>query len=192
MRAHVVHAHSESDSFVTAMHDVIAAQLTEDGHEVSISDLYAKGFTLLVFTFSTYWFGASAILKGWFYRVRLSGICYGAKRMYGCGGLADKRSFVAMSLGGREHMLGEEGSHGEHVLGMMRHMFRGTLGYAGTTVLEPYLGCRVPYIGDEAGSSLLNDLRKIVEDIENRAELPVPNLEDSDEKLVPLRKKVSS
>lgn len=45
---HVVHAHSESDSFVKAMHDVITEQLMCDGATVTSSDLYAMGFNPLM------------------------------------------------------------------------------------------------------------------------------------------------
>lgn len=238
MKAHVVHAHSEADSFVTAMKDAIIAQLEADGHTVTLSDLYAKQFNpvaspadfsgrsdpdrlvyaleqrhgwqngtiapdiiaelepvlaadLLVFTFPIYWFGAPAILKGWFDRVMLSGVCYGGKRLYGRGGLAGKRSFVAMSLGGREHMFGPDALHGDLVLGMMRHFFRGTLGYVGTTVLEPFVGYHVPYIGHEARTDLLRDLRDVVAHIDDRPSLAVPDLDDFDEKLAP-RTRVNS
>ena len=43
-RALLVHAHSESDSFVAAMRDTIAGALTDDGWEIDHSDLYAMGF----------------------------------------------------------------------------------------------------------------------------------------------------
>lgn len=234
MRALVVHAHSEADSFVTAMKDVIVAQLQADGHEVTVSDLYAKGFNpvaspadfgsrqspdhliyaleqrhgyesgtlapdilaelesvlaadLLVFTFPIYWFGVPAILKGWFDRILLSGVCYGGKRLYGKGGLVGKRSFVAMSLGGREHMFGPEGLHGELVTGMMRHLFQGTLGYIGTTVLEPFVAHHVSYITDAARRDLLDNLQAATHDLETRPSLPVPDLAQFDEKLAPLR-----
>ena len=233
MIAHVVHAHSESDSFVNAMKNVIVGQLREDGHHVTILDLYAKQFNpvaspedfqarsktdhlvyaleqrhgfesatlapdilaelqpvlaadLLVFTFPIYWFGAPAILKGWFDRVMLSGVCYGGKRLYGRGGLTGKRSFVAMSLGGREHMFGPSGLHGELVMGMMRHFFQGTLGYIGASVMEPFVGYHVPYIGDPARVALLEDLREVVADLDHRAILPMPDLARFDEKLAPL------
>lgn len=232
MIAHVVHAHSEHDSFVAAMKDVIIDQLRADGHEVTLSDLYAKRFNpvaspedfcerrdpdrlvyaleqrngyetgtlapdilaeiepvlaadLLVFTFPIYWFGAPAILKGWFDRVMLSGVCYGGKRLYGRGGLAGKHSFVAMSLGGREHMFGQDGLHGELVSGMMRHFFQGTLGYVGTRVLDPFVAYHVPYIGDPARTALLQDLRGAIADIDRRPSLPVPDLDLFDEKLAP-------
>lgn len=233
MKAHVVHAHSEADSFVNAMKDVIVDQLRIDGHQVTISDLYAKQFNpvasaddfsarhdpqrlvyaleqrhgyqtrtlapdilaeiepvlaadLLVFTFPIYWFGAPAILKGWFDRVLLSGVCYGGKRVYGKGGLVGKRSFVAMSLGGREHMFGPTGLHGDLVMGMMKHLFQGTLGYVGTNVLEPFVGYHVPYIGDPARVALLSELRGVIADIDRRAVLPKPDLSEFDDKFAPL------
>lgn len=40
----LVHAHSESDSFVTAMRDRIAGTLAGQGYEILHSDLYAMGF----------------------------------------------------------------------------------------------------------------------------------------------------
>ncbi|WP_374410495.1 NAD(P)H-dependent oxidoreductase [Novosphingobium colocasiae] len=233
MKVHIVHAHSEGDSFVNAMKTVIADQFAADGHEVSLSDLYAKGFNpvaspadfgdrrdpdrlvytleqrhnyqggtlaadivaelepvlaadMLVFTFPIYWFGAPAILKGWFDRVLLSGVCYGGKRVYGRGGLAGKRSFAAMSLGGRHDMFGERGLHGELVQGMMRHLFQGTLGYIGTTVLDPFIGFNVPYISLEARTALLEDLRRTVADIDSRPMLPVPDLNRFDDRFAPL------
>jgi len=44
MRAHIIHAHSESDSFVSAMRNVIRDRLEATGATVSESDLYAMGF----------------------------------------------------------------------------------------------------------------------------------------------------
>ncbi|MGV7120421.1 NAD(P)H-dependent oxidoreductase [Sphingopyxis sp. 550A] len=40
----LVHAHSETDSFVTAMRDRIAGRLAADGWRIAHSDLYAMGF----------------------------------------------------------------------------------------------------------------------------------------------------
>jgi NAD(P)H dehydrogenase (quinone) len=44
MKALLVHAHSEGDSYVTAMRDAIAATLEASGHIVEHSDLYAMNF----------------------------------------------------------------------------------------------------------------------------------------------------
>jgi NAD(P)H dehydrogenase (quinone) len=44
MRVHIIHAHSEGDSFVAAMRDVLLQAFSEVGAEVVQSDLYAMGF----------------------------------------------------------------------------------------------------------------------------------------------------
>ena len=44
MNAHIVHAHSERDSFVSAMRDVVRESLEARGATVTQSDLYAMGF----------------------------------------------------------------------------------------------------------------------------------------------------
>nr|WP_087573185.1 MULTISPECIES: NAD(P)H-dependent oxidoreductase [unclassified Sphingomonas]AJW29513.1 NAD(P)H oxidoreductase YRKL/ Putative NADPH-quinone reductase (modulator of drug activity B)/ Flavodoxin 2 [Sphingomonas sp. JE1] len=44
MRAHIVHAHSQPDSFVSAMRDVVRGRLEAAGAAVTESDLYAMGF----------------------------------------------------------------------------------------------------------------------------------------------------
>ncbi|TZG28145.1 NAD(P)H-dependent oxidoreductase [Sphingomonas montanisoli] len=44
MKALIVHAHSESDSFVAAMRDAAVAALIAQGAEIAQSDLYAMGF----------------------------------------------------------------------------------------------------------------------------------------------------
>lgn len=44
MHAHIIHAHSESDSFVAAMRTVIETRLIASGVTVSQSDLYAMNF----------------------------------------------------------------------------------------------------------------------------------------------------
>lgn len=44
MNVLLVHAHPEPKSFSTAMRDVAYDQLTRDGHEVTVSDLYADKF----------------------------------------------------------------------------------------------------------------------------------------------------
>lgn len=44
MRIHLIHAHAQADSFVTAMKDVIVKELEDQGADVAVSDLYAMGF----------------------------------------------------------------------------------------------------------------------------------------------------
>jgi NAD(P)H dehydrogenase (quinone) len=44
MKVHLIHAHSEADSFVAAMRDTVVAAFTERGDTVTVSDLYAMKF----------------------------------------------------------------------------------------------------------------------------------------------------
>ena len=44
MRVHLVHAHSEPDSFASAMRDVVLKELWASGADVTLSDLCAMGF----------------------------------------------------------------------------------------------------------------------------------------------------
>lgn len=135
---------------------------------------------LLVFTFPVFWFSVPAILKGWIDRVFLSGPFYGGKRIYGQGGLAGKRAFVATSLGGREHMFGPKAIHGELATGMMRHFFQGSLGYVGLEVLEPFVAYHVPYLSQAERHDLLQHLRSEVQTLAGRPILPMPDLNDFD------------
>lgn len=91
---------------------------------------------LLILNFPIYWFSVPAILKGWFDRVLVSGVCYGGKRFYDQGGLAGKKALVSLTLGGRQHMFGEGAIHGP-LEDMLRPILRGTLAYVGMQVLEP-------------------------------------------------------
>ena len=233
MRVHLVHAHPEPHSFVSAMRDVVRERFEAQGAIVTVSDLYAMGFNpvasgedfrsrdrldylvyakeqrtafgagtlapdialeveqvlaadLLALTFPVFWFSVPAILKGWIDRVFLSGPFYGGRRIYGRGGLAEKRAFAAFALGGREHMFGPGGIHGELETGMLRHVFQGTLGYVGLQVLEPFVAYHVPYVDDEARRQMLADLRTAIENLETRPVLPVPDLDKFDERFAPL------
>jgi NAD(P)H dehydrogenase (quinone) len=48
VKVHLVHAHSEPDSFATSMHAVVREELERGGAEVSVSDLYAMRFNPLL------------------------------------------------------------------------------------------------------------------------------------------------
>lgn len=232
MHVHLVHAHPEPRSFVTAMRDVIVTELASAGHTVDVSDLYAMRFDpvlserdfasrsnpdhlvyaleqrhahasgalapdirdevekvlaadALAFTFPLFWFGVPAIMKGWIERVFLSGPFYGGKRLYGRGGLAGKRAFAAFSLGGRDHMFGEDAIHGALESGMMRSFFQGTLGYVGLTVHRPFVAYHVPYVPAPRREEMLDELRAYVRDLDGQPVMPMPDLARFDDILRP-------
>lgn len=233
MKAHIVHAHPEPQSFTAAMRDIAAAALEAKGYKVTISDLYAMGFDplisredfthdvsdpvaftkeqrtgwagrtldpsllaevdktlaadLLVLTFPVYWFSVPAMLKGWIDRVLLSGPFYSGKDMYDRGGMAGKKALVLASLGGRAHMFGEYALHGPLTDGMLRHLFQGTLGVVGYSVLEPFYAFHAPYVKPEARIEMLDQLRAHVGAADILPALRLPSLSDFDEKFRPLK-----
>lgn len=140
---------------------------------------------VLAFTFPLQWFGVPAILKGWIERVMISGPFYGGRRVYGNGGLAGKRAFAAFGLGGRPHMFGDGAIHGPLVDGMMKHFFQGTLGYVGLKVHEPFIAWHVPYVSYDERAEMLKDLGGYIRGLETQAVIPMPNVDDFDDRFRP-------
>ncbi|SDI62683.1 NAD(P)H-dependent oxidoreductase [Pseudomonas panipatensis] len=140
---------------------------------------------LVIFNFPIYWFSAPAILKGWFDRVLVSGICYGGKRFYDQGGLTGKQALLSVTLGGREHMFGEGAIHGP-LEDMLRPILRGTLAYTGMAVLPPFVAWHVPYIGNDARQDFLRQYQERLQHLQSDQPLAFPRLEQFDERLYPL------
>ncbi|MEO6676419.1 MAG: NAD(P)H-dependent oxidoreductase [Pseudomonas sp.] len=141
---------------------------------------------LLILNFPIYWFSMPAILKGWIDRVLVSGVCYGGKRFYDQGGLAGKKALVTVTLGGREHMFGEDAIHGP-LEDMLRPLLRGTLAYVGLEVLPPFVAWHVPYISAEARGEFLLDYQQRLENLHQDSPLVFPRLAQFDEALYPIR-----
>ncbi|KOY00737.1 MULTISPECIES: NAD(P)H-dependent oxidoreductase [Pseudomonas] len=141
---------------------------------------------LLILNFPIYWFSMPAILKGWIDRVLVSGVCYGGKRFYDQGGLAGKKALVTVTLGGREHMFGEDAIHGP-LEDMLRPLLRGTLAYVGLDVLPPFVAWHVPYISAEARGQFLLDYQRRLENLHQDSPLVFPRLAQFDEALYPIR-----
>lgn len=142
---------------------------------------------LLILNFPIFWFSVPAIMKGWIDRVFLSGAFFGGKRIYDRAELTGKKALVTATLGGRDHMFGPNGVHGE-LNGMLRHLLQGTLGYCGFQVLEPFFGYHVPYISDAERSRCLEAYRTHLGKIDTLPILRMPTLDDFDEVMRPLPK----
>lgn len=140
---------------------------------------------LLILNFPLFWFSVPAIMKGWIDRVLISGVCYGGMRFYDQGGLKGKKALVTLTLGGREHMFGENAIHGELVDGMLRPLLRGTLAYVGLEVLPPFIGYHVPYISQEAREQILVDYKHYLANLSDLTPLRYPHMDEFDGKLYP-------
>jgi NAD(P)H dehydrogenase (quinone) len=139
---------------------------------------------LLVLNFPIFWFSTPAILKGWIDRVFLSGPLYGGLRFYDRGGLRGKQAWVTCTLGGQPHMFGNGAVHG-HIDLLLSHLLRGTLGYVGYEVLEPFFGYHVPYISPEKRAEVLESFRLAIRELDQRKRLEMPSLDDFDDTLRP-------
>ena len=231
MNVLIVHAHPEPQSFTTALKDLAVSELTNAGHQVVVSDLYAMNFNpvasaedfaerknpdylvyaleqrlgyenktiaadileevekvihadLIILNFPLFWFSVPAILKGWIDRVLVSGVTYGGKRFYDQGGLKGKKGMLTLTLGGREHMFGENAIHGP-LEDMLRPVLRGSLYYVGMDVLPLFAGYHVPYISQEAREQILEDYKLRLSQIDQLQPLVFPTLDQFDDKLYP-------
>lgn len=143
-----------------------------------------KWCDVLIFNFPMYWFSVPAILKGWIDRVFVSGFCYGGKRFYDQGGLKGKKGLLAFTLGGREHMFGEDKIHGE-MQTMLRPLLRGSMAYVGLSVLPPFIGWHVPYITEEERQTLLKQYREYLTNLDQLEPLSFPSLANFDDRMMP-------
>ena len=141
---------------------------------------------LLILNFPLYWFSLPAILKGWIDRVFLSGVVYGGRNFYDRGLMKGKRAWLTFTLGGREHMFGDDAIHGD-LDTMLRPVLRGSLGYAGFDVLKPFAAYHVPYISQEARVEMMEQLDVAVDGLASRDLLPYPSLNDFDPQMNPLK-----
>jgi NAD(P)H dehydrogenase (quinone) len=145
-----------------------------------------KNCDLLVLNFPLYWFSLPAILKGWIDRIFLSGVVYGGRNFYDRGLMKGKQAWLTFTLGGREHMFGEEAIHGE-LNTMLRPVLRGSLGYAGFGVIEPFAAYHVPYISPEARVEMLEQLDTAVDTLGSRSRVSYPSLDNFDPQMNPLK-----
>lgn len=146
---------------------------------------------LLVLVFPIFWYSVPAQLKGWIDRVFLSGVFYGGTRIYDRGGMRGKHAMVVTSLGGRDYMFGPNSIHGD-LKGMLKHLLQGTLGYVGYSVYEPFFAYHVPYVERTQRTGMLMKLFDEIENIESRAVLPMPTLDDFDAEFRPKPTQTSS
>lgn len=140
---------------------------------------------LLILNFPLYWFSMPAILKGWIDRVFLSGVVYGGRNFYDRGLMKGKKAWLTFTLGGREHMFGEKAVHGE-LNAMLQPILRGSLGYAGFEVIEPFAAYHVPYISHEARVEMLEQLDAAIENLPSRGRVSYPSLDNYDPQMNPL------
>ncbi|MCU4386530.1 NAD(P)H-dependent oxidoreductase [Acinetobacter haemolyticus] len=152
--------------------------------DIAVEIEKVKRTDLVIFTFPLNWTSVPAILKGWIDRVFVSGLFYGGKRFYNHGGMTGKKAMLCFSLGGRDHMFGENSVHGpiEQYLSSIQ---RGSLAYVGFEVIPPFIAYHVPYISNESRQDILTNLEQYLQNLDNLSPIEFPHLENFDEKMNP-------
>ncbi|MGN6319691.1 NAD(P)H-dependent oxidoreductase [Trinickia sp.] len=185
-------ARADSDYLVYALEQRHAFQKNALAPDIAREVQALLSSDTLVMVFPLYWFSVPALIKGWIDRCFVSGAMYGGKRIYGRGGMAGKRAVIGVSLGGREHMFGARGIHGELAGGMLRHLLQGTLGYVGYEVLEPFFAWHIPYCSAEQRADTLVRWRDFIARIDERAPMSMPRFEGYDDIFQPIARSATS
>lgn len=139
---------------------------------------------LLVLMFPLWWFGMPAILKGWIDRVFLSGTVYGRTAVFEQGRLRGKRAVVAVTTGAPAQAFGPDSLNGD-MLDILQPLHRGVLGFTGMTVLPPFVGYHVPYIGLAERQQMLAQWQSHLAQLDALPPLPMPRLADHPDGLAP-------
>ncbi len=91
---------------------------------------------LAIFQFPLWWFGAPALLKGWFERVLAAGLAYGGGRWFETAPLFGRRAVLSITMGAKPDRWGEDRLFGP--LEWCLHPLQvGTLQFCGFEVLKP-------------------------------------------------------
>ena len=127
-------------NIVDLMGDVHESGLVPD--DVRVEQRKLEAAELLVFQFPLWWYGAPAILKGWFDRVFTNGFAYGGvdaetglPLRYGEGGLKGKRALIIVTAGEDARSIGPRGVSGD-IDALLFPITHGTLWYTGIESLD--------------------------------------------------------
>ncbi|RDI96621.1 flavodoxin family protein [Meiothermus sp. QL-1] len=163
MNALIVYAHPNPHSFNAAMRDMALRALSQAGHSVLLSDLYAQRFNpvlsqeelqgqleavkpemeklrradLLLLQFPLWWYGMPAILKGWVDRVLAYGFAYDEAHSFESGLLRGKKALLSVTVGAREAYYQEAPER--NLMRVLEPIHYGVLAYCGMEVLPPFI-----------------------------------------------------
>lgn len=93
---------------------------------------------LVILQFPMWWFGAPAILKGWFDRVLAMGRTYGYGAIYQTGKFRGKRALLSLTTGGPQEAYTKDGFNGD-IDSILRPIQRGVFEFLGFDVLAPQI-----------------------------------------------------
>ncbi|MBT2483879.1 MULTISPECIES: NAD(P)H-dependent oxidoreductase [unclassified Microbacterium] len=141
-------------NIVDLMGEVNESGLVPD--DVRLEQQKLEAAELLVFQFPLWWYGAPAILKGWFDRVFTNGFAYGGvdavtglPLRYGDGGLTGKRALIIVTAGEDPRSIGSRGISGD-LDALLFPLTHGTLWYTGIESLDLHVIYDADTLDDDA------------------------------------------
>lgn len=129
-------------------HDALSPDILAEIEKVQWCDLFITQFPL-------YWFSMPAIMKGWFDRVFVNSLIYGAGKRYETGGLKGRKAMVTVTAGAYESMFQPNGLLGDLEVALW-HIHNGTFHYTGFEVLPPFVSWSPVHNGQEACDAYLD------------------------------------
>jgi NAD(P)H dehydrogenase (quinone) len=132
---------------------------------------------LFIVQFPLYWFSTPAILKGWFDRVFVNSVVYGAGKRYENGGLKGRKAMVVTSCGAYPEMFEPDGVMGDINVALW-HLHNGTLFYTGFEVLPPFVAYSPVFLGQESCDKYLSDYSTRLRTIDTSEPMKVHPLTD--------------
>lgn len=140
---------------------------------------------LLILQFPMWWFSVPAIMKGWIDRVLAYGVAYDFGRTWDRGVFLGKRAMLAFTTGAPEAVFRPDGRSGD-LERVLWPLHGGVLALCGFTVLPPFAGWAVPWIGDAGRAGVLEAWRSRLAGIDSDRPLPFHRLDDfADHRLRP-------
>lgn len=124
----------------------------------------------LILQFPLWWFSVPAIMKGWFDRVLVNGVAYGAGKRYDTGGLCGRRAMIATSTAAYPDMCAPDGLVGDLDV-VLWPLQNGTLAYTGFDVLAPFVAHSVNYVDPQTRAQYLVDYAERLRGVEREAPL---------------------
>ena len=154
-------SHPEAPNYAKEQHEATRHDFAY-ADDIRAEQKKLKEADLVIFHFPLWWFGAPAILKGWFDRVLSAGFAWDyGKKSYEFGLLRGKKAFIVVNGGESEsfyHRLTMP--HRTTINDVLYPIQYGTLHFCGLDVIEPFIALNVDDIGDAGRAKYLADFRK--------------------------------
>jgi NAD(P)H dehydrogenase (quinone) len=113
---------------------------------------------MIIFTTPLWWFGAPAILKGWFDRVLAMGVAWDNDKIYENGLLRGKQAVLITSAGDPANYFTVEGKHKTTPLQLLHPINHGTLALCGLDVQQPFVALNINAANDGERAQILKNL----------------------------------